>query len=254
MSSPSSSYEQVPGDADLAAVGALLGSPARCRILLALDDGRALPASRLAYEAGVSAATASSHLHQLVDAGLLTAEPRGRHRDYRLAGPHVAALIEALGRVAPAAPIRSLREGTRAKALRDARSCYDHLAGRLGVRLMASMIDAGLLEGGDGLHHREAAVHDTVSAYGRDVPYRLSPRGEEFLGSLGVLLPARRATVRYCVDWTEQRHHLSGGLGKGLRDRLLELGWVRPSPGSRAVLVTDAGRDGLAEHFPAAAT
>jgi DNA-binding transcriptional ArsR family regulator len=121
------------GDADLAALGAVLGDRARARILLALGDGRALAASVLASEAGVAASTASAHLARLVDAGLLAVTVQGRHRYYRLAGPQVAELIEVLARVAPAAPVRSLREGTRAQALRAARTCYDHLAGRLGV-------------------------------------------------------------------------------------------------------------------------
>src|SRR5436309_11961186 len=112
------------GDTDLAALGAVLAERARSRILLALGDGRALPASVLASEAGVAASTASGHLARLVDAGLLAVEPDGRHRYYRLAGPEVGRLIETLARVAPAAPVRSLREGTRAHALRRARTCY----------------------------------------------------------------------------------------------------------------------------------
>src|SRR4051794_28664518 len=113
------------GDADLAALGAVLGDPARCRVLLALGDGRALAASVLAAEAGVAPSTASAHLARLVDAELLTVEAHGRHRYYRLAGPHVGRLLEALAQQAPAAPVRSLREGTRAHAVREARCCYD---------------------------------------------------------------------------------------------------------------------------------
>ena len=129
------------GDSNIAAIGALVADPGRCRILLALGDGRALPASRLANEAGVSPATASSHLRKLTEASLLTVESHGRHRYYRLAGPEVGRLIEALQQVAPAVPVRSLRQDTRARALREARTCYDHLAGRLGVRLMGTLIE-----------------------------------------------------------------------------------------------------------------
>src|ERR1700754_4488034 len=125
------------GDTDIAEVGALVADPGRCRILLALDDGRALPASRLAAEAGVSPATASSHLGKLVAAAFLTVEARGRYRYYRLKGPAVGALIEALQQLAPFTPVRSLRQANRSQALRRARTCYDHLAGRLGVELMA---------------------------------------------------------------------------------------------------------------------
>jgi len=112
--SRATSVVPTPGDADLATLGAVLAEPARARILLALGDGRALPASVLAAEAGVAPSTASTHLARLLDAGLLTVSPQGRHRYYALAGPHVGELIEVLARLAPHAPVRSLRDGTRA--------------------------------------------------------------------------------------------------------------------------------------------
>src|SRR5215217_7043674 len=158
----------INGDADLAALGSVLGERARARMLLALGDGRALPAGVLASEAGVAPSTASQHLGRLVDAGLLALVPQGRHRYYRLAGPHVAELIEALARVAPAAPVRSLREGTQAEALRSARTCYDHLAGRLGVALMQALIRSGAVTGGDGRHRLDGATR--VARLGVDVP------------------------------------------------------------------------------------
>lgn len=237
------------GDADLAAVGSLLADPGRCRILLALDDGRALPASRLADEAGVTPATASAHLRKLTDAGLLAVETHGRYRYYRLASPAVGELLEVLGRLAPRTPIRSLRQSTRAHALRRARTCYDHLAGRLGVALMAAMLQHGRLTGGDGAFDPELAEHDARVGYGNDVEYELTADGRAFLDDLGVRLPPRRRLVRYCVDWTEQRHHLGGAVGRGLYDRLTELDWVRRSPTTRAVSLTDSGRAGLAEAF-----
>src|SRR2546423_111342 len=128
------------GDADIAKIGALVADPARARILLALGDGRALAASVLADEAGVAASTASAHLGKLLDGGLLAVERHGRHRYYRVAGPQVAELIEALARLAPASPVRSLRQGTKAQAVRYARTCYDHLAGRLGTGLMEALL------------------------------------------------------------------------------------------------------------------
>lgn len=231
------------GDADLAAVGALVADPGRCRILLALDDGRALPASRLADEAGVTAATASSHLRKLTAAGLLTVEISGRYRYYRLAGPQVARLIEVLGQLAPAAPIRSLRQDKRAYALRQARTCYDHLAGQLGTTLMAALLERGYLTGGDGTHDPDGA--DRLSAPGHDLDYQLTTTGWRFLDEFGVVLPPRRRTVRYCIDWTEQRHHLAGGLGHGLLFRLTDLDWIRRASAHRAVSITAAGRDGL---------
>jgi DNA-binding transcriptional ArsR family regulator len=237
------------GDTDLAAVASLVADRARCRILLALLDGRALPASRLADEAGVTPATASSHLGKLTDAGFLAVEARGRHRYYRLAGPDVARLIEALGQLAPVQPVRSLREHTRAGQLRAARTCYDHLAGRLGVGIMTALIARGHLEGGDGTYVPASAATDTRVGWGHDVEYSLSPAGVAFLADLGVRVPPRRRLVRYCVDWSEQRHHLAGALGRGLLDRVTELGWIRRAPHSRAVRITDAGRDGLRATF-----
>jgi DNA-binding transcriptional ArsR family regulator len=195
------------GDADIAAVGAILAEPARAKVLLALGDGRALPASMLAVEAGVAPSTASHHLARLVDAGLVVAEARGRHRYFSLAGPEVGQLIEAVARVAPAQQVRSLRQGTRAHAVRYARHCYDHLAGRLGV-----------------------AVADALA----------TDRARK-LEALGV--PALAA--RPCRDWTEQRDHIAGPLGTALLARFLELEWVLRSDHTRAVRLTDAGREGF---------
>src|SRR4051794_6892102 len=152
------------GDADVAAVAQLVAEPARARILLALADGRALPASLLAAEAGVAASTASEHLRRLVDNGLITVHPQGRHPYFRLAGPHVGELLENLARLAPALPVRSLREHTRAHAIRTARTCYDHLAGRLGVALFAALIEHGLVTGGDGTHDLAGDGQDRLSA------------------------------------------------------------------------------------------
>ncbi|MGZ4279202.1 MAG: ArsR/SmtB family transcription factor [Solirubrobacteraceae bacterium] len=241
------------GDTDLAAVGALIGDPGRARVLRALTDGRELPASALAAEAGVAPSTASGHLRKLVDGGLVVAERHGRHRYFRLAGPDVARALEALARIAPETPVRSLREGTRAHAVRAARTCYDHLAGRLGVALMAGFVDHGVLTGGDGRHERGRARGDRPSAIGRDLDYRLTDDGVRRLRDLGVdvdgALAGPRAPIRYCVDWSEQAHHLSGALGAALAARMFELEWVARLPRTRAVRLTDAGRAGLAEQF-----
>jgi DNA-binding transcriptional ArsR family regulator len=237
------------GDADLAALGTVLADGSRARMLLALGDGRALPASVLAAEAGVAASTASGHLSRLVDAGLLSVRVEGRHRYYRLAGPHVGELLEALARVAPAAPVRSLREGTRAHALRAARTCYDHIAGRLGVELFRALLDAGAITGGDGLHVVGGSGTDRLSAPGRDVDYRLTTAGARRLSAIGVDAPRPGTGLRYCVDWTEQAHHLAGPLGRALAARLVELRWLRRAERSRALHITPAGRHGLAAEF-----
>jgi DNA-binding transcriptional ArsR family regulator len=241
------------GDADIAKIGALVADPARARILLALGDGRALSASVLADEAGVAASTASAHLGKLVDGRLLTVERHGRHRYFALAGPDIAELIETLARVAPPAPVSSLRQGTRAHAVRRARTCYDHLAGILGTQLMAAMLERELLTGGDGVFDRTRARKDRLSAPGFDYDYRLTERGLEELGEFGIdfadLRGRQRPLIRYCVDWSEQRHHLAGSLGAALAQRMFELRWVTRARRGRAVALTDTGVDGLRDRF-----
>src|SRR5262249_48892583 len=156
---------------------------------------------------GVAASTASAHLSKLVDGGLLTVERHGRHRYFALAGPSVAALIEALAQVAPPAQVRSLRQGTRAHAVRSARTCYDHLAGILGTQLMAALLEQGVLTGGDGVFDRERARRDRLSSRGFDLDYRLTERGVDQLSEFGIdfvqLRSRPRPLIRYCVDWSE---------------------------------------------------
>lgn len=221
-------------DADIARVASLIGDPARAGMLVALLDGRVRPASELAVLGRVSRATASVHLAKLVDAGLLVAERHGRHRYFRLDGPEVAAALEALAVIAPPVPVRSLRAAQEGEAIRFARLCYDHLAGRVGVAVAERMLQMELLRQRDGV-------------------LDVTPRGEEWLGRFGVDVAAlRRQRRRFafaCLDWSERTHHVAGALGAALAARFLELGWVRRSPRSRAIQLTDAGRRGLAEVF-----
>lgn len=216
--------DHLAGDTNLAAVGALLSEPARAKVLLALTDGRSLAASVLASEAGVAPSTASHHLAKLVDAGLISATTRGRHRYFSLAGPQVAELIEAVARVAPPQPVTSLRQGTRAHAVRYARRCYDHLAGRLGVAVADALEKQGLLLPGDA--------------------YTVTKRGAGAFATLGIETHAGDV-ARRCLDWTEQRDHVAGPLGRALMTRLLELGWVSRHLNTRAVRLTEAGRANL---------
>lgn len=242
------------GDVEIATVGSVLADRARCRMLLALDDGRALPASVLADEAGVSRSTASSHLGKLAEAGLVRVDQCGRHRYYRLSGPLVGGLLEAMTALGPTRPVRSLREGNRAARLRAARTCYDHLAGGLGVAVMGSMIESGHLAGGDGVYDPERALGDTPTGYGHDHDYEVTTPGWEFLDDLGLTLPeGSRPAVRYCVDWSEQRHHLAGRLGRGLLDLFLDRGWLRRRDAERSVVLTDVGAGAFVEHFGIAA-
>jgi DNA-binding transcriptional ArsR family regulator len=245
--------DRVPGDADIAKVGALIADPARARILLALGDGRSLPATVLASEAGVSPSTTSAHLSKLVDGDLLTVHRQGRHRYYALAGPAVGAALESLMALAPAAPVRSLRQGTRANAVRSARTCYDHLAGMLGAGLMGAMIERDWLTGGDGTFTPGETGRDRLSGPGHEHRYALTGDGRAALSAFGIDLDdlerRRRPLIGYCVDWSEQRHHLAGSLGAAIADRTLELGWIIRARTGRAVRVTDAGRDGLQRTF-----
>ncbi|MFF9787733.1 ArsR/SmtB family transcription factor [Streptomyces nigrescens] len=236
------------GDANFLTPAALIGDQTRARILLALLDNRALPMTMLAAESGVAPSTVSNHLSQLVEGGLLTVRSQGRHRYYSLASAEVANALESLARLAPPFTPRSLRSGTRARALRLARTCYDHLAGHLGVSVMRALIDRKVLAGGDGVHDPDRSVRDRLSAPGWDLNYEVTERGWTVLADVGVEPPCTdRPLVRYCVDWTEQRHHLAGAVGAVLLDRLLEIGWVVRARSSRVIHVPDEGAQGLRE-------
>ena len=204
-----------------------MGDPNRASMLLALLGGDELPAGELAARAGASSSLASAHLAKLTAGGLVVAERRGRNRYFRLADRGVADAIEAMLTIAPERRARSLRESNRGEAIRHARTCYDHLAGELGVALTDSLVHRGLI----GAHSDG---------------YPLTPTGDRRLRALGIdvdgLRGQRRALTRACLDWTERRPHLAGSLGAALATRLLELEWVRRRPDTRAVTVTDAGR------------
>jgi len=216
------------GDADLATPARLMGEPARAAMLAALLDGRALPAGELAAIAHVSAATASAHLARLVDGGLVRVRPLGRHRYYELAGSEVADAIESLQRLAPRRPVSSYAQSATARRLAEARSCYDHLAGRLALgiadRLVAERSIAPL----------EAGETGAVLATDGPLAQRLRL----------VDLPAagRRPVVRGCLDWTERRPHLAGALGAHVLEVLLAEGAVARVPGDRSLRVSDEVR------------
>ena len=241
------------GDVDVASVAALFADRTRARVLIALSDGRALPASVLATEAGVTAQAASAQLSRLQAAGLLAVEQSGRHRYYRLATSEVAAILEALAQLAPAQPVRSLRQSTRAAALRSARACYDHLAGKLGVHVTQALIDHQALTPTDGIPDTRRRSGDRLSSQLPEHPWVLGPSAAEVFTSLGVpadrLVADRRASrrplLRFCLDWSEQRHHLAGRLGAEVLTGLLEAGWVTRAQSQRAIRLTPAGRQAL---------
>ncbi|HWF94548.1 MAG TPA: winged helix-turn-helix domain-containing protein, partial [Xanthobacteraceae bacterium] len=197
---------------DIAMVAALVGDPARSNMLTALMTGRALTASELAHQAGVTPQTASSHLSKLEAGGLVEQEKQGRHRYYRLSDPDVASVLEGLEGLAARAGHMRVRTGPKDPALRHARVCYDHLAGDLGVQMLDSMKKQRLLRQ-------------------RKQDIELTAEGERFLTdtlqiSADALAHPRRPLCRACLDWSERRHHLAGTLGAALLTRFTELKWA----------------------------
>ena len=211
----------------MASVAALVGDPARANILVALMDGRALTAKELAFAAHVSASTASGHLARLAEAELLAVERQGRHRYFRLASPLVGQMLESVMAVAGPEPRPGTWRG--GEALRTARTCYDHLAGRLGVALADALTDAG---------------HVTLAHDGGEV----TERGLAFLHDFGAEPAAgKRVFCRPCLDWSERRPHIAGRLGAALANRCLALGWIARQRDSRAVTITASGARGFAD-------
>jgi len=219
------------GEPDVASIAALIGDPSRTAMLRALADGRALPAGELATAAGLSLSGASAQLARLTKGGLLTVEREGRHRYYRLAGPHVAAALEGLALLA-VTPQRACARSPAAEALRRARTCYDHLAGHLGVALAKALEDHGLVMAGEGKRLE-------VTTAGRSW----------FLQVLEIetarLVAGQHGIARRCLDWTERRHHIAGPLGAALLHRFCELGWVIKEEGMRAVKLSRQGSAAL---------
>jgi len=210
---------------DLASIAALVGDPARANILVALLDGRALTAGELAYAAHVTPQTASGHLGKLARAKLIEPAQQGRHRYFKLAGRHVAAMLESISEVAAVAPPR-FRPIRIDDAMRQARMCYDHIAGQLGVLLA-----------------------DALRAHGHidfaDDGGMVTPSGEAFFAKFGLDLSrarqSRRVFCRPCIDWSERRAHLAGSVGAALAERLMALHWIARKRDSRALTITPIG-------------
>jgi DNA-binding transcriptional ArsR family regulator len=214
-------------------VAALVGDTARATMLNALMGGQSLTATELAYCANVSRSTASDHLSKLVAARLLTVTRKRRFSYYRIASPLVATMLESIKVVAAIeVPPRRQPRSANDVALRFARSCYDHLAGQIGVAMTDALVAMG---------------HIVLSDDGGEV----TPSGERFLTALGVdLRPrTRRIFCQPCLDWSERRYHLKGLVGARILVRLLELGWLRSVPNGRALQLTPSGRAGLSETF-----
>lgn len=219
----------------LAEIGAAIGDPARATMLVALFDGRALTAGELAFRARVAPQTASGHLARLVELRLLAVAKQGRHRYFRLASPLVAQMLEsmtAMGKIE--APARTGRSRPQDAALGRARTCYDHLAGRLGVALADTLT---------------ARSHVVLAEDGGEV----TAGGLAFFAGLGIDIEAARARGRVfcrpCLDWSERRQHIAGAIGAALSARLFGLGWIARQRDTRAVAITPAGEAGLRDVF-----
>ena len=222
---------------DIAMVASLVGDPARANMLTALLSGRALTASELAQEAGITPQTASSHLAKLETGGLIEPDKQGRHRYYRLSDPDVADVLERLAGLAARTGHMRVRTGPKEPALRRARICYDHLAGDLGVQMLDSM-------------KAQKLVRQTK----QDIA--LTTDGERFLVdslqiSPGMLTHPRRPVCKACLDWSERRHHLAGTLGAAMMARFTELKWAArdETPGSRVVTFSRNGEKRFAALF-----
>lgn len=211
---------------DISLTASMMGDPARANMIMALMSGMALTATELAREAGVTPATASGHLTKLQACGLVSGTKQGRHRYFRLADPDVAHAVEALTIVASRVGHLRTRPGPRDEAMRYARSCYDHLAGHLAVGLFEHWVARRVLRW-------------------RDDDVELTPKGRRFLAERGIELPAlegrKRPLCRACLDWSERRNHLGGGLGAAVLSRVVEKGWARREKGSRTVAFRPRG-------------
>lgn len=219
---------------NIASTAFLIADPARANMLMALVAGRALPAGELAYAAGVTAQTASTHLAKLLDGGLVTVEAEGRHRYYRLSGAHVALVLENLAAIVPAGEVRRRPLGREAQNLRFARCCYDHLAGQVGVAVTQALQQRGFI----------------VAA--QDKRFDVTAAGLDWFGYIGLDVNQLRATrrvgrgiARQCLDWTERQHHLAGPLGVQFMSALCANSWMRRVNASRVVQVTPVGWAGL---------
>lgn len=217
---------------NLAQMAALIADPSRAAILIALMDGQSLPASQLASVANISPQTASHHLAKCLDLGILEVETFGRHRYYKLVNAEVAHCLEALSVIAP--PVKPLKLSEEASRLQFARTCYDHLAGRLGVGITQALLDKNHLE---------------------EVPknYQITPSGKAWFTELGLDLEAirskRRMFARPCLDWTERKYHMAGALAAALSNQLFELGWIARLPHKRGIRLTHAGQQQLEVHL-----
>jgi DNA-binding transcriptional ArsR family regulator len=220
---------------NISIVTSLIADPTRAVMLDALMSGQMLPAGELAYISGVSPQTASSHLSKLVKGNVIAVEQQGRHRYYRLANKEVAELMEMIAVISPPVQVRSLRQSQEMKKVRHARTCYDHLAGKLGVALTQALLHKGFI----------AMVSETE--------FDVTAEGMEHFRLLGIDLAAmksnRRIFAKRCLDWSERYHHIGGFLGSVIAQHLFAIKWIEHIEGTRAVRITEEGRTRLQEWY-----
>lgn len=219
----------------ISVVAHLIAEPVRSVMLIMLSGGEAYSAGALAEAAGVTAQTASFHLGKLREGGLISVESVGRYRYFRLAGPHIAQLLESLASVGPVTSPWLTTPSPSAKALRFARCCYDHLAGQTGVAVTQGMLNRGLIEASE------------------NTQYSLTPAGLTWFEEQGIELTDNSAgkniLLRGCLDWTERQYHLAGLPGAQMMHAFLDKQWIARIPGTRALKVTRAGWDAFEKHF-----
>ncbi|WP_088012830.1 ArsR/SmtB family transcription factor [Gottfriedia acidiceleris] len=219
---------------NIAIVATLVSETSRAAILTVLLDGRFHPASELAYMAGIKPQTASFHLAKMVDAKLVSVEKQGRHRYYGIQNQEVAQILETLLSIAPPIEIKSLKQASENTAIRHARTCYDHPAGKFGVLLTDSLMNLGVIN-----EEKQGFI--------------VTEKGERFFTDFQIDLEKikkkRRSFSHKCLDWSERRYHLGGALGNALLERFLDLNWIQRLPKTRAIKITFEGKKGFKETF-----
>lgn len=219
---------------NISALTSLLSEKSRATILAGLMDGKFHTASELAYMAAIKPQTASFHLSKLVENNIVICENNGRFRYFQLANQEVAHTLEILMAISPPPQIRSLKQSSQLKKLEKARTCYDHLAGRISVKLTNAMQSLEYIER-------------------KDKNFIIAPKGEIFFKDLGIDLLAlskkRRSFSHACLDWSERTHHLGGALGNALFERYLELKWIESKANSREIIITRLGEEGFKNYF-----
>ncbi|KEK22435.1 ArsR/SmtB family transcription factor [Bacillus gaemokensis] len=219
---------------NVAHIASLISDTSRATILVQLLDGRPYPATELAHVAKIKPQTASFHLNKLYEAQIVEVEKHGRHRYYKIANHEIAESLEKILYLAPPEPIQSFKQSKESKEIQYARTCYDHLAGKLGVEITNSLL------------HNEILIKD-------DLQFKVTKKGLKFFENFGINLDSlhnkRRFFSKCCLDWSERQHHIAGSLGNAILERMLELKWITKASQTRAVYITPLGKQQIFNTF-----